>query len=74
MASDKTLSSEDVFKQVYAKGNQLVFQTCIQRGNEDSWGRLFIIADEASFIQSDSINPADYISATHFTRAVVGTD
>jgi hypothetical protein len=72
--SDKTLSSEEVFKQVYAKGNQLVFQTCIQKGNEDSWGRLFIIADEAPYIQSASINPADYISATHFTRAVVGTD
>ena len=39
-----------------------------------SWGRLFIIADEAPYIQLDSINPADYISATHFTRAVVGTD
>jgi hypothetical protein len=72
--NDKTMSSEDVFNQVYAKGNQLVFQTCIQKGNEDSWGRLFIIADEASYIKSDSINPADYISATHFTRAVVGTD
>jgi hypothetical protein len=72
--SDKTLSSEEVFKQVYAKGNQLVFQTCIQKGNEDSWGRLFIIADEVENVQGDSINSADYISATHFTRAVVGTD
>ena len=72
--SNNTLTSEDVFKQVYAKGNQLVFQTCIQKGNEDSWGRLFIIADEAEKVQADSINSADYISATHFTRAVVGTD
>jgi hypothetical protein len=69
-----TLSSEEVFKQVYTKGNQLVFQTCIQKGNEDSWGRLFVIADKVDISQADSINPADYISATHFRRAVVGTD
>jgi hypothetical protein len=73
-ADNKTLSSEEVFKQVYARGNQLVFQTCIQKGDEDSWGRLFIIADPVLSAQSDSINLADYITATHFTRAVVGTD
>ena len=38
MTSPRTLSSEDVFKQVYAKGNQLVFQTCIQKGNDDFLG------------------------------------
>ena len=70
----KNLSSEEVFKQVYAKGNQLIFQTCIQKGNEDSWGRLFVIADETGNPQTVSINPSDYISATHFTWAVVGTD
>jgi hypothetical protein len=69
-----TLSSEEVFKEVYAKGNQLVFQTCIQKGNEDSWGRLFIIANEMNSLLAKSFNLADYISVTHFHRAVVGTD
>ena len=70
----KNLSSEDVFKEVYAKGNQLVFQTSIQKGNEDSWGRLFIIANELNTVQVKSFNLSDYISVTHFSRAVVGTD
>lgn len=70
----KNLSSEEVFRQVYAKGNQLVFQTCIQKGNEDSWGRLFVIADKVDILQTESINTADYVSAAHFRRAVVGTD
>jgi hypothetical protein len=70
----RNLSSEKVFRQVYAKGNQLVFQTCIQKGNEDSWGRLFVIADKVDILQTESINTADYVSAAHFRRAVVGTD
>ncbi len=70
----KTLSSEEVFKQVYEKGNQLVFQTCIQKGDEDSWGRLFVIADKVDISQTDSANPAANISTSHFKRSVVGTD
>jgi len=70
----KTLSSEEVYKQVYEKGNQLVFQNCIQKGNDDSWGRLFGLADKVDISQTDSIHTADYISATHFRRVVVGTD
>lgn len=70
----KPLSSEEVYKQVYEKGNQLVFQNCIQKGNDDSWGRLFGLADKVDISQTDSIHTADYISATHFRRVVVGTD
>lgn len=72
--SDKTLTSEEVFNQIYARGNQLVFQTCIQKDSEDSWGRLFVIADETASSQAGSLFPVDYLTATHFTRAVVGTD
>ncbi len=71
----KTLTSEDVFNQIYARGNQLVFQTCIQKGKEESWGRLFVIADEIDNSQAENyFIPADYLPATHFIRAVVGTD
>jgi hypothetical protein len=40
----KTISSSDVFQQVFAQGNQVVFQTCIDRDGNPSWGRLFVIA------------------------------
>ncbi len=38
------MTSTDLFYQTYGQGNNLVLQTCIQVGNEPSWGRLFIIA------------------------------
>lgn len=39
------ISASQLFTQVYAVPNRLVLQTCIQNGNEDSWGRLFVIAE-----------------------------
>jgi hypothetical protein len=39
------LSSSDLFYQTYGLGNVLILQTCIAKGNELSWGRLFIIAE-----------------------------
>ncbi len=42
------MSSTDLFYQTYGQGNNLVLQTCIQVGNEPSWGRLFVIAHPAS--------------------------
>ncbi len=40
-----TLSSSDLFQQTYGLGNVLILQTCISKGSEPSWGRLFIIAE-----------------------------
>jgi hypothetical protein len=40
----KVFSSGQVFRQVYANPDRLVFQTCISRGREDYWGRLFVSA------------------------------
>lgn len=40
----KTLTSADLFNQVYTTSHSLVFQTCIENEGEPSWGRLFIIA------------------------------
>jgi hypothetical protein len=42
---DKTLSSTDLFYETYGLGNVLVLQTCIEVNNEESWGRLFVIAE-----------------------------
>ena len=42
--SDGTLSVGTVFNRIYASGDRLVFQTCIQANGEPSWGRIFITA------------------------------
>jgi hypothetical protein len=39
------LTATQLFKQVYTGDHHLTLQTCIQVGSEDSWGRLFIIAN-----------------------------
>ena len=39
------ISATQLFKRVYMGNHHLTIQTCIQEGSEDSWGRLFIIAN-----------------------------
>jgi hypothetical protein len=39
------LTATQLFKRVYMGNHHLTLQTCIQDGLEDSWGRLFIIAN-----------------------------
>jgi len=41
----KKISATQLFKRVYTGNHHLTLQTCIQKGSEDSWGRLFIIAN-----------------------------
>jgi hypothetical protein len=38
------LTVNDVFRQIYTGEHHLTLQTCIQRGGNREWGRLFIIA------------------------------
>jgi hypothetical protein len=38
------LSSTDLFYATYAGDGELVFQTCIARGDDPSWGRYFVTA------------------------------
>lgn len=44
LSSGETLSSTDLFYRVFGGGAKTTFQTCIAQGNEDSWGRLFVIS------------------------------
>ena len=37
-------TATDVFKRVYTGKHHLVLQTCIKRGKNEEWGRIFIIA------------------------------
>ena len=50
----KKLTVLEVFKRIYAPGQRLVFQTCIEAEGNLSWGRLFVTAypaDDASLTQ-----------------------
>jgi len=37
-------SAADVFAQVYIGDDQVTLQTCIQKGGQAAWGRLFVVA------------------------------
>jgi len=41
---DLLLSSTDVFQMMYQQVDRLVFQTCIEKDGNPSWGRMFITA------------------------------
>jgi hypothetical protein len=43
--SNEKLSATELFTRMYAGKHHLTLQTCIQAGPEDSWGRLFVIAE-----------------------------
>lgn len=42
------LSATELFMHVYAQPGNLVLQTCIANGDQQSWGRLFILAEPIS--------------------------
>ena len=41
---NETLSAGELFNRAYGGERHLVFQTCIEKNGDPSWGRLFIIA------------------------------
>lgn len=58
------MSSTDLFYRTYGQGDNLVLQTCIQQGNEPSWGRLFVIAHPVeAFTATTPIQPNVWGSA-----------
>ncbi len=44
LESGEKLSAINLFNRMYGGQHHLTLQTCIQQGDEDSWGRIFIIA------------------------------
>jgi hypothetical protein len=42
--TNEQLTAAGLFSQVYTGSHHVTFQTCIQQGSEDAWGRLFILA------------------------------
>jgi hypothetical protein len=47
-APGDALSSSKVFQEIFANGDQVVFQTCITANGNPIWGRLFVIATPMS--------------------------
>lgn len=47
LETGEKLTAAGLFSQVYTGGHRVTFQTCIQKGDEDAWGRLFIMAEPA---------------------------
>lgn len=42
--SERTLTSTDLFHQVYAQPHRAVLQTCLEAEGDPNWGRYFVIA------------------------------
>jgi hypothetical protein len=43
LVSGEKLSTPQLFKRMYTGGDKVTFQTCIKKGSDSSWGRIFII-------------------------------
>ena len=46
--SNEQLSAGALFNRIYAPGNRLVLQTCMEAQGDASWGRMFLIAEPAT--------------------------
>ena len=48
LKNQSSLTYSDLFTKVYNRPGQVIFQTCINAGNDPTWGRLFVIAEPYS--------------------------
>jgi hypothetical protein len=48
LESQKSITSADLFNKVYSRPGQVIFQTCIKKDGDPSWGRLFVIASPSN--------------------------
>lgn len=48
LQSHDLLTYSELFTKVYNRPGQIIFQTCMEEGNQLSWGRLFVIAKPVS--------------------------
>ena len=44
----RTITSAELFAQMYTGGDRVVFQTCIKRDGNLSWGRLFVVTERVN--------------------------
>jgi hypothetical protein len=48
LESQASITSADLFNKVYSRPGQVIFQTCIKKDGNPSWGRLFVIASPSN--------------------------
>lgn len=54
--TEGTISAEDLFYQMYGQEDAVVFQTCIEKDGNSTWGRLFITAVPMYFFPDVGMN------------------
>lgn len=54
--SEGTISAEDLFYQMYGQDDAVVFQTCIEKDGNSTWGRLFVTAVPLYFLPDLGLN------------------
>ena len=45
LRSGSLFTAREMLERIYNRPGQLILQTCISRGNEPAWGRIFILAE-----------------------------
>jgi hypothetical protein len=55
LATGKTLNANDLFHKVYMGDRHMTLQTCIEKDGEQSWGRLFVIAEPLDTLQAEAV-------------------
>lgn len=49
LSTNEKLTADQLFRKVYRGDRHVTFQTCIERADNLSWGRLFVIAEPRPF-------------------------
>jgi hypothetical protein len=59
LQNGRRYSASGLFREIYGSGNDLVFQTCLEKNGDPSWGRLFVIASQVpdKYIQLGMLPP-----------------
>ena len=48
LETNDLLTAPELFSEVYDRSGNVIFQTCISKGSDLGWGRLFVIAEPSS--------------------------
>ncbi len=66
------LSAQQLFMNIYGKGDTLVFQTCISTEKVSSWGRIFVLARPVAHLAPslDQFNPVVAATLKNLSQAM----
>lgn len=63
---EQIVSASELFLSIYVQPGKLILQTCIARNQNESWGRLFVIATPVSSSEVSSGSLQEYTAAPLF--------